>query len=109
MKVHNDNTVDEKTSNEYTDDEFIDFHLVSTANYLSNLSSIHKNNINIYDITKTIEEKMIETVLVDSVPVSASGNYNKINLHLAETIDNTVAQFKTLIKNQENLLKIMSL
>ena len=52
---------------------------------------------------------MIETVLVDSVPVSASGNYNKINLHLAETIDNTGAQFKTLIKNQENLLKIMSL
>lgn len=109
MKVHNDNTVDEKTSNEYTDDEFIDFHLVSTATYASNLSSIHKNNINIYDITKTIGEKMIEAVLVDSVPVSASGNYNKINLHLAETIDNTVAQFKTLIKNQENLLKIMSL
>ena len=52
---------------------------------------------------------MIEAVLVDSVPVSASGNHNKINLHLAETIDSTVAQFKTLIKNQENLLKIMSL
>ena len=49
-KVYNDNTVDEKTSNNYSDDELIDFNLVSTATNVSNLSSINKNNSNAYDI-----------------------------------------------------------
>ena len=40
FKVYNDHTADEKTSNEYSDDELINFNLVSTANNTSNLSYI---------------------------------------------------------------------
>ena len=41
FKVCNDHTADEKTSNEYSDDELINFNLVSTTTSASNLSSIN--------------------------------------------------------------------
>ena len=52
FKVCNDHTADEKTSNECSDDELINFNLVNTATDASNLSSINKNNSNDCDITK---------------------------------------------------------
>ena len=92
-KVYNNNTVDEKTSNEYSDDELVDFNFGSTATNFSNLSSINKNNSNAYDITDANEEKTVEAVLVDSVPINEPDN-----LHLAETINSTTDQFKALIE-----------
>ena len=58
----------------------------------------NKNNSNAYDITNPNEEKTVKAVLVDSAPISAPGNYNEVNLHLAETINSTIAQFKILIE-----------
>ena len=103
FKVNNDNTVDQKTSNEYSDDELIDFNLVSTATNVSNLPSLSKNNSNAYDITNANEEKALETVLVGSVPISAPNNYNEVNLHLVEAIRNTIDQFKTLIEKARKI------
>ena len=44
------------------------------------------------------EEKTVEAVLVDNVHIRAPGNYKEVYLHLAETIDNTIDQFKALIE-----------
>ena len=97
-KVYNDHTADEKQSNEYSDDKLINFNLVSTATSASNLSSISKNNSNNCDITNPCEEKTVEAVLDNSVPISAPNNYKEVNLHFAETIDSTTDQFKALIE-----------
>ena len=96
FKVYNDHTADEKTSNEYGDGELINLNLVSTATNASNLSSINKNNSNACDITNAYEEKTVETVLANSVPISAPDK--EANLHLVETIDSTIDQFKALIE-----------
>ena len=96
FKVCNDHTADEKTSNEYSDDELINFNLLSTATNASNLSSINKNNSNDCDITKAYEEKTVEAVLANSVPISVPNK--EANFHLAETIDSTIDQFKALIE-----------
>ena len=96
FKVYNDHTLDEKKSNEYSDDEVINLNLVSTATNASNLSSINKNNSNACDITNAYEEKTVETVLAKSVPISAPDK--EANLHFAETIDSTIHQFKALIE-----------
>ena len=96
FKVSNDHTADEKTSNEYSDDELINLNLVSTATNASNLSSTNKNNSNACDITNVYEEKTAETVLANSVPISAPDR--EANLHLVETIDSTIDQFKALIE-----------
>ena len=98
LKANNDNTVYKKTSNEYSDNEHIDFDLIGTATNVSNLSSINKNNINAYDIINANEEKTVEAPLVESVPISAPDNYIKDNLHLAEAIGSTIDQFKAFIK-----------
>ena len=87
-KVYNDHTADEKTSIVYSDEELINFNLVSTATNASNLSSINKNNSNVCYITNAYKEKTMEAALVNSVP----------NLHLVETIDSTIDQFKVLIE-----------
>ena len=97
-KVDNDHTADEKTSNQYNDNELINFNLVNTATNAWNLSSINKNNSNACDITNANEEKIVEAVPVNSIPISALDNYNKVNLHLVETIDRTTDQFKELIE-----------
>ena len=94
FKVYSDHTKEEKTSNEYSDDELINFNLVSTATNASNLSSINKNNSNDCDITKAYEGKTVEAVLANSVPISASDK--EANLHLVETINSTIDQFKAL-------------
>ena len=73
-KVYNDHEAEEKTSNKYSDHELINFSLVSTATNASNLSSINKNNSNACDITNANEEKIVETVLVNSVPISVPDN-----------------------------------
>ena len=96
FKVYNDHTVDEKKSNEYSDDEVINLNLVSTSTNASNLSSINKNNSTACDITNAYEEKTVETVLANSVPISAPDK--EANLHLVETIDSTIDQFKALIE-----------
>ena len=49
FKVYNDHTADEKTSNEYSDDDLIYFNPVSTATNALNLSSLNKNNTNAYE------------------------------------------------------------
>ena len=77
-KVYNDHTADEKTSNEYSDDELINFNLVSTATDASNQSSINKNNSNASDITNAYKVKTVEVVLANSVPISAPGNYKEV-------------------------------
>ena len=46
-------------SNECSDDELIDFDLVSSATNVSNLCSINKNNANAYGITNSTEEKTV--------------------------------------------------
>ena len=74
-KVHNDHTADEKTSHEYSDDELINFSLVSTATNASNLSSINKNISNACDSINAYEERTVEAVLDNSVPISAPDNY----------------------------------
>ena len=94
FKVYSDHTKEEKTSNEYSDDELINFNLVCTATSASNLSSINKNNSNDCDIIKGYEGKTVEAVLANSVPISASDK--EANLHLVETIDSTIDQFKAL-------------
>ena len=71
FKVYNDHTVDEKKSNEYSDDEVINLNLVSTSTNASNLSSINKNNSNACDITNAYEGKTVEAILANSVPISA--------------------------------------
>ena len=38
------------------------------------MSSINKNNSNACDITNANEEKIVETVLVNSVPISVPDN-----------------------------------
>ena len=96
FKVHNYHTVDEKTSNEYSDDQLINFNLVCAATNASNLSSINKNNSNACDITNAYEEKTVETVLANSVPISAPDK--EANLHLVETIDSPIDQFKAVIE-----------
>ena len=96
FKVYNDHTADEKTSNEYSDDELINLNLVSTATNASNLSSINKNNSNACDITNVYEEKTVETGLANSVPISAPDK--EANLHLVETIDSPIDQFKAVIE-----------
>lgn len=78
FKVETDNTVDQKTSNEFSDDNFIDFNLVSTATNVSNLSSLKNNNSNACDITNVNEEKTLEVVLIDSVPISAPDSNESI-------------------------------
>ena len=78
FKVETDNTVDQKTSNEFNDDNFIDFNLVSTATNVSNLSSLKNNNSNACDITNVNEEKTLEVVLIDSVPISAPDSNESI-------------------------------
>ena len=88
-KVYNDFTADEKTSTEYSDDELINFNLVSIATNASNPSSINKNNSNACDITNADEEKIVEAVLVNSILISDPDDYNEVNLHLVETIDST--------------------
>ena len=108
-KVYNDNKADEKTSNKYSDDELINFDIISTATNVSNLSSINKNNSNAYVITNANEDKKVEPVLVDSIPIGAPDNYNEVNLHLAEVIVSTVDQFKALIKKSRKFTKIMTL
>ena len=67
-KVYNDHTADEKTSNEYSGYELINFNLVRTATNTSNLSSINKNNSSVCDITNAYEEKTVEAVPANSVP-----------------------------------------
>ena len=96
FKVYNDHTEDEETSNEYSDDELINFNLASTATNASNLPSVNKNNSNDCDISNAFEEKTVEAVLVNSVPISAPDK--EANLHLVETIDSTIDQFKALIE-----------
>ena len=76
--MYNDHTVDEKTSNEYSDDELINFNLVSTTTDASNQSSINKNNSNACDITNAYKEKTAEAVLANSVPISAPDNYKEV-------------------------------
>ena len=78
FKVETDNTVDQKTSNEFNDDNFIDFNLVSTATNVSNLSTLKNNNSNACDITNVNEEKTLEVVLIDSVPISAPDSNESI-------------------------------
>ena len=78
FKVETDNTVDQKTSNEFSDDNFIDFNLVSTATNVSNLSSLKNNNSNACDITNVNEEKTLEAVLIDIVPISAPDSNESI-------------------------------
>ena len=78
FKVETDNTVDQKTSNEFNDDNFIDFNLISTATNVSNLSSLKNNNSNACDITNVNEEKTLEVVLIDSVPISAPDSNESI-------------------------------
>ena len=97
FKVYNDHTADDKKSNEYSDDELINLNLVSTATNASSLSSRNKNNSNACDITNAYEEKTVETVLANNVsPISAPDK--EANLHLVETIDSTIDQFKALIE-----------
>ena len=96
FKVCNDQTAGEKTSNECSDDELINFNLVNTATNVSNVPSINKNNSNDCDITKACEEKTVEAVLVNSVLVSTPDK--EANLRLVETIDSTIDQFKALIE-----------
>ena len=108
-KVYNDNKADKKTSNEYSDDELINFNIISTATNVSNLSSINKNNSNTYVITNANEEKKVEPVLVDSIPIGVPDNYNEVNLHLAEIIVSTTDQFKALIEKARKFTKIMTL
>ena len=67
FKVYNNHTADKKTSDEYSDDELINFNLFSTATNASNLSSIKKNNSSVSDITNAYEEKTVEAVLANSV------------------------------------------
>ena len=102
-KVYNDYTADEKISNEYNNDELINFNLVSTATNVSNPCSINKNSSDAYDITYANEEKTVEAVLVNSVPFSAPGNYNEVNLYPVETINSTINQFKALTKKARKL------
>ena len=101
FKVYNDHTADEKTSNEYGDGELINLNLVSTATNASNLSSINKSNSNSCDITNAYEEKTVETVLANSVPISAPDK--EANLCLVETIDSTIDQFKEVIEKARKL------
>ena len=108
-KVYNDNKADKKTSNEYSDDELINFNIISTATNVSNLSSINKNNSNAYVITNANEENKAEPVLVDSIPIGVPDNYNEVNLHLAEIIVSTTDQFKALIEKARKFTKIMTL
>ena len=108
-KVYNDHTADKKTSNEYSDDELINFNFVSTATNTSNLSSINKNNSNACDITNAYEKKTLEAVIANSVLISAPDNYKEVNLHLAETIDSTIDQFKALIEKARKFAEIMTL
>ena len=96
FKVYNNHTADEERSNEYSHDELINFHLVSTATNASNLSSINKNNSHERDISNTYEEKTVEVVIANSVLVIASDK--GANLHLVETIDSIIDQFKALIE-----------
>ena len=63
---------------------------------LTLLSSINKNNNHDCDITNTYEEKTVEAVITNSVLVRASDK--EANLHLVETIDSTIDQFKALIE-----------
>ena len=102
FKVYNDHTADEKTSNEYGDGELINLNLVSTATNASNLSSINKSNSNSCDITNAYEEKTVETVLANSVPISAPDK--EANLCLVETIDSTIDQFKEVIEKARKLI-----
>ena len=60
---------------------------------LTLLSSLNKNNS--HD-TNTYEEKTVEAVITNSVLVRASDK--EANLHLVETIDSTIDQFKALIE-----------
>ena len=68
------------------------------------LYSINKNNNNTYDITNANEEKTVEVVLVDIVHINVLGNYNEVNLHLAETTN-----LKHFLTKQKHLLKTMTL
>ena len=102
-KVYNDYTADKKISNKYNNDELINFNLVSTATNVSNPCSINKNSSDAYDITYANEEKTVEAVLVNSVPFSAPGNYNEVNLYPVETINSTINQFKALTKKARKL------
>ena len=102
-KVYNDYTADKKISNKYNNDELINFNLVSTATNVSNPCSINKNSSDACYITYANEEKTVEAVLVNSVPFSAPGNYNEVNLYPVETINSTINQFKALTKKAKKL------
>ena len=52
-----------------------------------------------------MKKKLIETILVDSFPNKTPDNYNQVNLHLAETICSTIAQFKALIEKTRKFTK----
>ena len=43
-----------------------------------------------------MKKKTVEAVLVNSVLITVTSNYNEVNLHLVETIDSTTDQFKAL-------------
>ena len=101
-KVYNDYTADKKISNKYNNDELINFNLVSTATNVSNPCSINKNSSDASYITYASEEKTV-AVLVNSVPFSAPGNYNEVNLYPVETINSTINQFKALTKKARKL------
>ena len=107
-KVDNDNTLHEKTSKACSDDELIDFNLVSTASNVSNLFLINKNNSNTYEITNVNEEEMVESVLAEVVLVVLL-----IIMKLISTLQNKstalLINLKLLSRKQENVLTIMTL
>ena len=49
-------------------------------------------------VTLLMLMKKKTAALANSVPISATDNYNEVNLHLVETIDSTIDQFKALIE-----------
>ena len=49
-------------------------------------------------VTLLMLMKKKTAALANSVPISATDNYKEVNLHLVETIDSTIDQFKALIE-----------
>ena len=56
-----------------------------------------------------MKKKTLEAVIANSVLISAPDNYKEVNLHLAETIDSTIDQFKALIEKARKFAEIMTL
>ena len=44
----------------------------------------------------------------DIVPISDPSNYNEVNLYLAEIIDSTIEQFKSLIEKARTFTEVMT-